>query len=405
MMKRISLVIFVAASMAVVAQGTKVRKDNEDLPTGAKSYDFSNSGSDSTLEATTRFEYDANGNRTLEVSQINGGGIDSIVSTYNAQNLLLTKLYFEDGTLVTKDVWEYNTNTNYAEHNYIEYYSATDSMVTRTKFEGVKDFASATIVNVVNAVIFEVMFCDTLTTEVDSLGDGTWTTVVTFKFDFSPINPNIPSIANGRITLSDDFIDMFSDIYTLPYGMSIGVKLALTNNGTGLTKITGTVKLSELGMSDVDLFFINYGYNSGKLISEESILDVSMFSKPTYGSLYNYYYDGDRLMVLDFLYDAGEGDGYVLEYREWYIYPAANFIESPSELSLEIYPNPAVDYISIVNISDKSEVNIYDVTGRVVLHQTISDNTEISVSDLPAGIYICKIVNAKGEKVTRISKK
>ena len=57
---------------------------------------------------------------------------------------------------------------------------------------------------------------------------------------------------------------------------------------------------------------------------------------------------------------------------------------------IKFFPNPASDFISIVN-ADKEVISVIDMTGKTVL-QTISnsDYLKIDVSRLPAGIYLLK---------------
>jgi hypothetical protein len=56
-----------------------------------------------------------------------------------------------------------------------------------------------------------------------------------------------------------------------------------------------------------------------------------------------------------------------------------------------IYPNPAADFITIVAPFDQNEIEIYNVTGELVLNtQTNQELQELSL-DLPKGTYILKV--------------
>ncbi|GGB69324.1 T9SS C-terminal target domain-containing protein [Flavobacterium suaedae] len=60
---------------------------------------------------------------------------------------------------------------------------------------------------------------------------------------------------------------------------------------------------------------------------------------------------------------------------------------------LNIYPNPtSADrvYISSKNNTLSKDVEIYDVLGKKILQTTISGK-ELSISNIPAGVYIIKI--------------
>lgn len=66
--------------------------------------------------------------------------------------------------------------------------------------------------------------------------------------------------------------------------------------------------------------------------------------------------------------------------------------------SIEIYPNPATDEITIESFSDNATITIVDISGKIVLEQKMDDYViAISIADLNNGIYIIKIDN--GERV------
>lgn len=77
-----------------------------------------------------------------------------------------------------------------------------------------------------------------------------------------------------------------------------------------------------------------------------------------------------------------------------------------------LYPNPAQSQINIAleNTNDfsKMEVNIFDLSGRLVITQenSIKTNTRLNISDLSKGVYIVQIQlsNAGGKKETKTSK-
>lgn len=67
--------------------------------------------------------------------------------------------------------------------------------------------------------------------------------------------------------------------------------------------------------------------------------------------------------------------------------------ENITETGLKIYPNPALDHISI-NFSENLSLKhliIYDYIGRNKKEIDIRQNTEIDISELPSGIYFIRI--------------
>ncbi|MDR2037699.1 MAG: T9SS type A sorting domain-containing protein [Bacteroidales bacterium] len=70
---------------------------------------------------------------------------------------------------------------------------------------------------------------------------------------------------------------------------------------------------------------------------------------------------------------------------------------------IQIYPNPANEYIHIQSPDNKliTHIEIWDVSGKTMYHHLpAKDDLSISVSDYPDGIYIIRIM-IEGKQVTR----
>lgn len=70
--------------------------------------------------------------------------------------------------------------------------------------------------------------------------------------------------------------------------------------------------------------------------------------------------------------------------------PTTLSIESVSKNSLQIYPNPASEFIKISSEYENSSYKIYSVLGQVVKEGIIS-SSQISVSGISKGNYILKV--------------
>ena len=84
-----------------------------------------------------------------------------------------------------------------------------------------------------------------------------------------------------------------------------------------------------------------------------------------------------------------------------------NEVNSTNENQIEIYPNPATDYIIVGNEYFRSEGNIeiFDVLGNKVFslrNAYLCSLQKIDVSALPTGIYFVKIGNAKMMKFVKV---
>jgi len=70
---------------------------------------------------------------------------------------------------------------------------------------------------------------------------------------------------------------------------------------------------------------------------------------------------------------------------------------------LKIYPNPAQNNFTVeVSTNEKQILNIVDVTGKLVLQQTINSKTTIDVSNLNAGVYNLNITGNAGVANTHL---
>jgi len=61
--------------------------------------------------------------------------------------------------------------------------------------------------------------------------------------------------------------------------------------------------------------------------------------------------------------------------------------------SLELYPNPATNFITIGNMSEYSVLEIYDTNGRLLSSETLtnSDQQQIEIAHLTEGIYFVRM--------------
>jgi len=82
----------------------------------------------------------------------------------------------------------------------------------------------------------------------------------------------------------------------------------------------------------------------------------------------------------------------------------------PSELSTEqadqesfkIYPNPASEHITIsYNGTERAEVRILDMQGKLVLGQTVYNNIEIDINSFRKGVYVVHLISDDGKVLTQ----
>lgn len=79
-------------------------------------------------------------------------------------------------------------------------------------------------------------------------------------------------------------------------------------------------------------------------------------------------------------------------------------VEIRSEVSLSAYPNPADDYLTLELSNENIErVELYSLTGQLLQSEAVSGTrVEISVADLPAGVYSVLVNGRYGKRVVKL---
>lgn len=70
------------------------------------------------------------------------------------------------------------------------------------------------------------------------------------------------------------------------------------------------------------------------------------------------------------------------------------------QLQAKVFPNPCRDYVFVTtdeNIQGSVTLNLYDVTGKSVINETVEASQEIrlSLNDIDAGIYFLRMRSGK----------
>lgn len=108
-------------------------------------------------------------------------------------------------------------------------------------------------------------------------------------------------------------------------------------------------------------------------------------------------YKGNDIYVA-FRYNGLDGDRWFIDAVRILAEDAPSGISENSDSALSVYPNPANDMIRIENGSDDA-IEIYNATGQLMM-SVEANNGNISVSGLPAGLYLLK----QGKNITQFIK-
>lgn len=71
-------------------------------------------------------------------------------------------------------------------------------------------------------------------------------------------------------------------------------------------------------------------------------------------------------------------------------------------LSIEVYPNPVVDYLTIQG--ETGEIFLRDINGNLILSQEHNNTSKVDMKDLASGIYFLELINSKGKAIQKITK-
>lgn len=105
--------------------------------------------------------------------------------------------------------------------------------------------------------------------------------------------------------------------------------------------------------------------------------------------------DGEYVVVTS-------NNGLCTDTSEVFLYSSVN-LESESENSLKVYPNPANSHLNIESKGFTS-VSIKDINNKIILRKSGSDNLNLDLASLSRGIYIVQIENDNSLIIKKVIK-
>lgn len=113
------------------------------------------------------------------------------------------------------------------------------------------------------------------------------------------------------------------------------------------------------------------------------------------------YYSNTILFQDDYLLDSS----YVARKCIFVLKSLNKAAESTDDVSSELGPNPVDEYFILKKINEIIDLDIYDVTGRIVKQvRSVARNQKVDVSELTSGCYYIKINNAENNKFYKFIK-
>lgn len=100
---------------------------------------------------------------------------------------------------------------------------------------------------------------------------------------------------------------------------------------------------------------------------------------------------------------AGKSKGGLYEIKSINFYAQPLSVEDLNLLdNIQVYPNPAQDFVFIDNASIDDNVNVFNVVGKRVMSFKIeTENQEIDIADLKSGIYFLRLNNGQATKLLK----
>jgi 1,4-alpha-glucan branching enzyme len=186
------------------------------------------------------------------------------------------------------------------------------------------------------------------------------------------------------------------DVYAVLNDIRVNMPVFETENFK--MDANGDVKRITLYHESMDVFVIgNFDVEKQKIEAEF----------PHTGTWYELYSQtsvsvSDSLMELSLqpgeyrLYSTGKIEHKSLPEYEWSL-----SLATPIEGTVEVYPVPSNDFISIKNYEDATQISIYHISGDHCMDLDKDEITQqIQISHLKSGMYIVRIKNSKGELVS-----
>ncbi|MDW5288782.1 endonuclease [Formosa sp. PL04] len=86
------------------------------------------------------------------------------------------------------------------------------------------------------------------------------------------------------------------------------------------------------------------------------------------------------------------GDRVAIDNLAWTCYDSSLSIEEDALSSIKVYPNPIKDVLNVAMPNgEATQLDIYNMLGKLVLSKTIQNNTSISTQNLQSGVYILRV--------------
>jgi hypothetical protein len=194
-----------------------------------------------------------------------------------------------------------------------------------------------------------------------------------------------------------------------PYGSTVGCTIENNNKGVRCffnavndTFINNTVTNNSVGVEILSYFngSINFTDNT---ICNNTTYNIKLLHTNNADLSNNCWCSTDSTFIRSTIYDGYVNSSYGLVNFMTFttgcpqISVGINNSSSSNNLQVAVFPNPFNNKIEIINeVSEITEVIIYDINSRKVLHQKFTHSISLNTEQLPEGIYFYQIQGLNG---------
>ena len=125
------------------------------------------------------------------------------------------------------------------------------------------------------------------------------------------------------------------------------------------------------------------------------------------GVPYQFTYTGTTgaLSLATLLFDFGANPAFNISITDLYfgeVGCTSTGIEEEKEWQLSLSPNPTPNVLYIQANADLAQVTIYNLLGKVVMNQYVSDSQlQVNLAELPSGVYLVQLLAQDGQTMVR----
>lgn len=233
------------------------------------------------------------------------------------------------------------------------------------------------------------------------------------QLSFCTVIRNIADYNGGGVYLNEGLINIHNCTFSLNIAGELGGGLFYNSEYNSSSNIVNTILW---GNGPEEIFtqsgtpVVNYSDIAGGFPGFENIDEDPLFVDPSNNNFHLLWTSfpeetGFKSPCIDAgdPYSITDPDGTNVDMGAWYFHQDVftTFKDYTAISEVNIYPNPAIDFISIDGSIDYNWVLIFSLTGQEVYSGQISNSDVVDVSGLNTGVYLVHIYNSNDLVKTR----